>query len=75
MVACVKVSTHLNRELLILIWQDSVRVHTVLVSVVKIVKCKCTSLEHDMWIGQRNMLAVVFSAASIMQSEHVWAAF
>lgn len=38
MVACVKLSTHLDRQLLILIWQDSVCVHTVLVSVVKIKK-------------------------------------
>lgn len=39
--ACVKLSTHLDRELLILIWQDSVCIHTVLVPVVKINKCTC----------------------------------
>lgn len=34
MEAFVKLSTHLDRELRVLIWQDSVCVHTVLVSVV-----------------------------------------
>lgn len=46
MVSCVKLSTHLDRELLILIWQDSVCVHTVLVSVIKIIKYKGLSLEY-----------------------------
>lgn len=53
MVACVKLSTHLDRELLILIWQDSVCVHTVLVSVVKINKCLsliCTQGKETYWL-------------------------
>lgn len=53
MVACVKLSTHLDRELLILIWQDSVCVHTVLVSVVKINKClslTCTQGKETYWL-------------------------
>ena len=65
LVACARLSTHLNRELFVLIWQDSVCVHTGLVSVVR---SKMQMLVIGTWHvqheGQRNASAGAFSVLS-----------